>query len=169
MAGLKLPQTLVDANIFVDGQGNLGVSKSVQLPKIEKIRNTVIAGGFEQDSDTGVFKKLEAEYIFAEWSSMVISAMAKSDASGSGVSMTIKGSIFQGGVKTAVLISIRGGVDIDDGKMEAGKEIERKVKQFVTFYEMEIGGKQVCSIDTKNMIAIFDGVDYLEELRAHIS
>lgn len=166
---LRLPQTLIDANFFVDGFGHLGVSKTFQLPKIEKIRNTIKAGGFEKDVDTGVFKKLEAESVFAEWSETIMLAMAAGEASGAGVNLTVKASIYQGGKKIPVFIVIQGGVDLDPGKLEAGKETEYKVKHFPTYFMMEVGGKQGCLFDTENMIAIIDGVDYLEELRNQIS
>ncbi len=165
---MKLPQTLIDANYFVDGLGHLGVSKSLQLPKLEKIRNTIKAGGFEKDVDTGIFKKLEAESVFAEWSPTIMAAMAAGQVSGAGVNLTIKASINQGNKKIAVFISMQGGVDLDPGKLEAGKEVEYKVKHFPTYFMMEIDGKQGCLFDTENMIAIIDGVDYLEELRNQI-
>jgi len=166
---MNLPQSFVGANFFVDGFGHLGVSKTFQVPKLEKIRNTIKSGGFEKDVDTGIFKKLEAESVFSQWSPTIMAAMAAGEASGSGVNLTVKASIHQGGKKVPVFITIQGGVDLDPGKIEEGKEAEYKVKHFPTYFMMEIDGKQGCLFDTENMIAIIDGVDYLEELRNHIN
>lgn len=166
---MKLPQTLTDINIFVDGIGHLGTSKKVTLPKIEQIRETQTAGGFERSIDTGIFKELSAEFVLAEYSPIVYGALAAGAATGLGTNITIKGSFFQDGKRTSILATLQGSIDIDDGDMEANKGVERKISMKPNKYIMEIDGKQGCLLDTTNMIAIFDGVDMLADLRSHIA
>jgi len=166
---MKMPQTLTDINIFVDGIGHLGTSKKVTLPKIEQIRETRTAGGFEQAIDTGIFKELTAEFTLSEYSPIVFAALAAGNATGLGANITIKGSFFQDGKRTSVVATLQGSIDIDDGDMEANKGVERKVSMKPNKYIMEIDGKQGCLFDTINMIAIVDGVDMLADLRNHIS
>lgn len=165
---MSLPQTLTDINIFVDGIGHLGTSKKVTLPKIEMIRETQTAGGFERSLDTGIFKELSAEFVLSEYSSIVFAAMAAGAATNLGVNITVKGSFFQDGKRTSILATLQGSIDVDDGDMEANKAVERKISMKVNLYAMEIDGTQGCLFDTNNMIAIIDGVDLLADLRSHI-
>ncbi|WP_108062719.1 phage major tail tube protein [Poseidonibacter lekithochrous] len=165
---IKTPQTLTDVNIFIDGIGHLGTSKKITLPKIEQLRETITAGGFERSVDLGIFKELDSEFTLSEYSPIVLAAMAAGQATGLGVNITVKGSFFQDGKRTSILATLQGSIDLDDGDMEAKKEVERKVSMKPWLYAMEIDGKQGLMLDTKNMIAIIDGVDYLSDLRAHI-
>lgn len=165
---MSKPQVLTDVNIFVDGVGHLGVSKKVTLPKIEKVRQSQTAGGFERTVDTGIFKELECEMTLAEYSASVFASMALGNATGTGVLFTIKGSIFQDGKRLPLVATVQGDIDVDDGDLEGGKEVERKIKVAVNLYAMEIDGKQGVLFDTTNMIAMIDGVDYLADLRAQI-
>ena len=165
---MNYPQTLKDINIFVDGLGHLGTSKEIKLPVIKQKKQALTAGGFEQEFDTGTFEKLEAEFTLAEYSPIVFAAMVAGEATGLGVNITVKASIIQGGKKIQALATLQGTVEVDDGTWKANQEVERKVKMNVNKYILEIGGKQGLLFDTRNMIAIIDGVDYLETLRKHI-
>ncbi|PHO10334.1 hypothetical protein CPG37_04610 [Malaciobacter canalis] len=165
---MKYPQTLTDFNIFIGGIGHLGTSKKVSLPKIEQIRETITAGGFERSVDTGVFKELESEFILSEFSSVIFSAMSDASKTADGISIEAKGSIFQGGERISIVATFKGSVDIDDGDFEAGKQIERKISMKLNRYILEIDGKEMVMLDTINMIAKIDGKDLLEDLRSHI-
>lgn len=165
---MSKPQVLTDINVFVDGVGHLGTSKKVTLPKIEKVRQSQTAGGFERTVDTGIFKELESEITLAEYSSSVFASMATGNASGKGVLFTLKGSIFQEGKRVPIVATVQGDIDVDDGDLEGGKEVERKIKVAVNLYGLTIDGKSAVMFDTTNMIAEIDGVDYLADLRAQI-
>ncbi len=165
---MSKPQVLTDVNIFIDGTTNLGVSKKVTLPKIEKVRQSQTSGGFERTVDTGIFKELECELTLAEYSQTVFTSMSAGNASGKGVLFTIKGSIFQDGSRVPLIATVQGDIDVDDGDLEGGKDIERKIKVAVNLYSLSIDGKTVVMFDNINMIAEIDGVDYLADLRTHI-
>lgn len=165
---MNYPQNLTDINTFVDGIGHLGTSKKITLPKIEQIRETITAGGFERSVDTGVLKEIETEFILNEFSSIVFTAMAAASKTANGISIVTKGSIFQSGKRVSLVATFQGSVDVDDGDLEAGKQIERKISMKPNRYILEIAGKEVVMLDTINMIAKIDGVDLLEDLRSHI-
>lgn len=165
---MKYPQTLTDINTFVNGIGHLGTSKKVTLPKVEQIRETQTAGGFERSVDTGIFKELEAEFILNEYSSTIFTAMAAGNKTGNGISIVTKGSIFQSGKRVSIVATFQGSVDVDDGDLEANKAVERKISMKPNRYILEIDGKEVVMLDTVNTIAKIDGVDYFEDLRSHI-
>lgn len=165
---MKFPQTLTDINTFIEGVGHLGTSKKVTLPKIEQLRETQTAGGFERSIDTGIFKELEAEFVLDEYSSIIFEAMAAAGTTSNGVSIVAKGSIFQSGTRISIVATLQGSVDVDDGDLEANKSIERKISMKPNRYILEVDGKQVVMLDTINTIAEINGVDYLSDLRSHI-
>lgn len=164
----NLPQTMRDINIFVDGIGHLGTSSEFELPKINQKKFTQEFGGFERDVLTGSFEKMEASVTLDEYSASVFAAMALGNATGLGVNITVKGSIFQEGKSKQALATIQGNIDIDDGSWKANEQVKRKLTIAVNAYAMEIDGKQGCLFDVKNMIAIIDGVDFLATLRSQI-
>jgi len=55
-----VPQYLTGQTAFIQGIGLLGTVKSIALPKIEKMRETITQGGFERAVDTGLFKAIKA-------------------------------------------------------------------------------------------------------------
>lgn len=50
----RLPQFLSAQQIFIDGFGLFGTAKTVKLPPVEEMTETVISGGFESEEGTGV-------------------------------------------------------------------------------------------------------------------
>lgn len=48
------------------------------------------------------------------------------------------------------------------------KELEVTAKMNVRFYKLELSGKELYLMDTKNMIARIHGQDLLESIRANI-
>lgn len=164
----KLPQTMRDINIFVDGIGHLGTSAEFELPKINQKKFSQEFGGFERDILTGSFEKMEASVTLNEYSPAVFAAMAVGNATGLGVNITVKGSIYQEGKSLQAIATIQGDIDIDDGSWKPNEQVKRKLSISVNFYAMIIDGKQGCLFDANNMIAIIDGVDYLANLRSHI-
>ena len=164
----NLPQTMRDINIFVDGIGHLGTSSEFELPKINQKKFSQEFGGFERDVLSGSFEKMEASVTLNEYSPAVFAAMALGKATGLGVNITVKGSIYQGGKSLQAIATIQGDLDIDDGSWKANEQVQRKLAINVNLYAMEIDGKQACLFDVNNMIAMIDGVDFLATLRSQI-
>jgi len=165
---MNYPQMMKDINIFVDGIGHLGTSKEVKLPQVKFKKQSIERGGFEKDINIGTLEKLEAEFTLSEYSPAVYAAMGAGTATGLGVNITIKGSITQQGKNIPALATLQGEIEVDDGTWKANGEVERKINMSVNKYIMEIDGKQGVLLDTENMIAIIDGVDYLADLRSQI-
>jgi len=165
---MNYPQMMKDINIFVDGIGHLGTSKEVKLPQVKFKKQSIERGGFEKDINIGTLEKLEAEFTLSEYSPAVYAAMGAGTATGLGANITIKGSITQQGKNIPALATLQGEIEVDDGTWKANGEVERKINMSVNKYIMEIDGKQGVLLDTENMIAIIDGVDYLADLRSQI-
>jgi len=158
-----VPQYLVGQTAFVQGVGLLGTVKSVALPKIEQMRETITQGGFEQAVATGLFKAMKAELDLSECHDSAYIAMQTS-----GALIVIKGSIKQAGKSIPVVATFKGSVDVDDGTMETGKEMGRKISIFCDYYALEIAGVLQVQMDVTNNIAMIMGVDHLETMRKHI-
>lgn len=161
----NVPQFLVGMTVFVNGEARLGKGKNVTLPKVEQIRETFKAGGFERSVGTGVFKAMEAEITLTEYHKSVVSVLASLTNESVFV---VKGSIKEKNKHIPVVATFKGEIDADDGSWETGKEIERKIKIYIDKYSLEIDGKPHIVLDTENMIALIDGVDHMEKLRKHI-
>ena len=159
------PQFLTGMTVFIAGVGLLGTSKKITLPKVEQMRETITAGGFERSVATGIFKAMEAEIDLSEYHASVYKAASQI---GTPPTFVAKGSIIQKGQTFPVIATFKGGFDIDDGGWETGKEAERKLKLYCDYYALEINGKEQCLFDVDNIIARLYGVDMLEKLRSHI-
>ncbi len=157
-----IPHFLTGMTAFVDGVGLLGTVKTVQLPKVEQLRETTTAGGFERSINTGVFKAMEAELTISEYNDSVYKAWQEQ------LPIVIKGSIKEKGNTYQIEINLKGEREIDDGTLETGKEVERKVKVYCDYYSLTINGESQVLLDVDNMIANIMGKDYLEDMRNHL-
>ncbi len=157
-----IPHFLTGMTAFVDGMGLLGTVKTVQLPKVEQLRETTTAGGFERSINTGVFKAMEAELTISEYNEVVYNAWQ------SQIPVVIKGSVKEKGKTYLIEATFKGERDIDDGTLETGKEVERKIKVFCDYYSLTINGVPQVLLDVDNMIANIMGKDYLEDMRKHL-
>jgi len=162
----KARQILRDMNILVDGIGNLGISKSVELPKIEFLTSER-GGAMAVEEVIPLIKAMSAKITLNEYNGEAFSAANK--VFGSGTTIFIKGSTVQGDVKTPILATIKGKVKVIENPFpESGKEVEMNMEISVTAYSFEINGQKKIDIDVDNMICVIDGVDLYAELRAHI-
>jgi P2 family phage contractile tail tube protein len=164
---MKTPQVMTGVNVFIDGVGHLGVSKTVTLPKITEGSFEISVGGLTRDISNGTLEKLECSFTLAEYSPIVFAALAAQKALES--VYIFKANVKEGDTDRAIVAIVKGRIkEIDDGDYEAKKEIERKVTIAATFYALEIDGTQGVMIDANNLIYIVDGVDYLASARQNL-
>lgn len=157
-----IPHYLTGLTAFIDGKGLLGTVKSVQLPKVEEIRETVKQGGFERSLSTGVFKAMECEITLSEFNQLAYDAWADS------IPIVLKGSVKERGKTYGIVATVKGGRDVDDGTLETGKEVERKIKIYVDFYSLTVNNESQVLLDLDNMIANVMGKDLLADMRKHL-
>jgi len=161
---VKLPQKLVDASVFIDGYGFVGRTdmEKIKLPDIELIQETIKAGGFEVDVNTGVFKKMEFEVGLKEVNEVIFNSYSNALKNGNGMAISIKASLLQEGKKIPVVIDFRAIPTIGNGFDET------TLKGTTTLFKYVVDGKELCLLDSKYMIGKIAGVDHLESLRNHI-
>jgi P2 family phage contractile tail tube protein len=162
------PQTIVDANIFVNGKHHLGVSSKVKLPNIEFLKNEQKAGGFERELFNGILGKMEGELTFRVFSDKAFEASKLSYQSSDHAEILIKGSYYQNGKKYPIVANWKGNANVEDKELEAGGEVERTLKMSIVVADLTIKGKQEYQIDSDNMVCIVGGTDLLADLRGQI-
>jgi P2 family phage contractile tail tube protein len=167
MAIIK-PQTLVDANVFVNGKHHLGVSTKVKLPNIEFLKTEQKAGGFERELFNGILGKMEGELMFRVFSDKAFNAAKLSYQSSDHTEILIKASYYQNGNKYPVVATWKGNANVEDKELEAGAEVERTLKMSLVFAQLTINGKEEYQIDSDNMVCVVDGTDMLADLRSQI-
>ncbi|DAB40812.1 MAG TPA: hypothetical protein CFH81_00450 [Sulfurovum sp. UBA12169] len=165
---VRLPQSVVDVSVFIEGNGFAGLTDKISLPDIERILETSKAGGFERDVDTGVFKKMEFEVGVKEFNKIIYTAASTGIASGKGIGIVLKGSILQDGTKIPFVATIQGKSGVALGGIGAGDGGTTTLKGTAERFSYELNGEELVHMDTRNMIAKIAGVDHLEVLRQHI-
>lgn len=158
----NIPHFMTGLTAFIDGKGLLGEVKSVQLPKVEEIRETIKQGGFERSVSTGVFKAMECEITLSSYNELAYNAWAEH------IPIVIKGSVKAKGKDYGIIATLKGERDIDDGTLEQSKEVERKIKIHVSFYSLTINHVPQVLLDPENMIANVMGEDLLAPMRNHL-
>lgn len=166
MATVKERQIWRDMNILVNGIGNLGVSKTLETPKIEFLTNER-DGAIAVEDVIPLLKPMSMKIGLNEYNKEVYAAVGKQFSETP--TFFAKGSIVQGSTKIPVLITAKGKVKtLEDKIPDRGKEVEQTLEISIEAYSLEIDGVKKIDIDFVNMIAMIDGVDYYTELRAHI-
>jgi P2 family phage contractile tail tube protein len=168
MGSMKKPQTLTDANVFINGNHHLGVSSKVKLPKIDFLRDVQKAGGFERDLFNGILGKMEAEISLREFSKSAYGAVKNAWESADRAKFRVKANYHVDGKDYPVVANFNGNANVEDSPLEAGKGVERVLKISVTFADLTIDGKQEYQIDTDNMVCIIEGKDLFSTLRANL-
>ncbi|MBE2986560.1 phage major tail tube protein [Campylobacter sp. RM12920] len=165
----KIPQVVQEANAYINGQGYLGVVKSLTIPKIEQDM-IEIKGALGGNFASGSIKPVEMEF--------KLSVIDKNMYLGYGLNtwqnripFLFKASIYQAGKGEAVPFSmaVTGDiVEIDPGSFESGKELEVTVKLAVHFLDINIDKIPMVLFDVENMICLIGGVDYLAKVRSNL-
>ena len=162
------PQTLVDANVWINGKHHLGVSSKVKLPNIEFLKTEQKAGGFERDIFNGILGKMEGELVFRVFSDKAFDAVKLSYQSSDHTEILIKASYYQNGKNHPIIATWKGNANVEDKEFEAGGEVERTLKMSLVFAQLNVDGKEEYQIDSDNMICIVGGTDVLADLRGQI-
>ncbi|MFA6608901.1 MAG: phage major tail tube protein [Candidatus Paceibacterota bacterium] len=162
----KSRQIFRDMNILVDGIGNVGVSKSCELPKIEYL-TIERDGAMAMEEVIPLIKAMSAKIVLNEYNPLAF--VAASNLFGLGTLIIIKGSTVQDGKSIPVLATLGGSVKVIESPIpERGKEVEMTLEIAVTSYALVVNNIPQVAIDVKNMVCVIGGVDLYAELRAHI-
>ncbi|MDR1614394.1 MAG: phage major tail tube protein [Campylobacteraceae bacterium] len=85
------------------------------------------------------------------------------------IPFVLKGSLYQDKKSKPVVVILTGDIEsITPTAWKSGEVVEQEIKLQVHFYSLTIDSIPVTVIDTRNMICLIGGVDYLADLRSHL-
>ena len=162
---MSLPKVLKGFNVRVDGEGWLGETESIELPKLTRKTEEWRGGGMDGgiDIDMGQ-EKLETtvtcgglmEAVFAHYGDLSVSK----------VPLMFYGSYEGDEGVSAVEIEMRGHwTEFEMGSAKSGDKTEHKFKASLTYYKLVIDGTTKIEIDLVNLVFNVEGVDRLEARR----
>ncbi|MBF8728986.1 MULTISPECIES: phage major tail tube protein [Pseudomonas] len=162
-----IPETLANLNLFVDGVSFQGDVPSLTLPKLTLKMEEHRPGGMDMpvEMDLGM-EKLEAAFSTTGVRRESLKFFGLADASA--FNGTFRGA-FKGlkGKITPVVVTLRGALkEVEMGDWRSADKAEIKHSVAVTFYKLEVDGRQVYEIDALGMKRVIDGVDQLAAQRA---
>jgi len=159
-------QVFTGLNILVDGIGNVGVSKSVEVPKLEFL-SVNREGAMAYEEVIPLLKSMSAKIVVNQFHAGYFTAA--SNLFGAGVVIFCKGSTVQDGVAKSVFISLGGKIKVLENKIpDTGKEVEVTLDIAVTSYKLLLEGIPVVIVDVPNMVCLIGGVDLYSDLRNNI-
>ena len=168
-----IPEKINDFNCYLDGTVMIGAGSSMDLPEPKMKSSTITGVGIagEIDSPTiGQFESLEHEITFNTLYSNFVEMLSPLKS----VNLTIRAAqqVYDkdGGYVFKGLRCVEKGrvKSFKAGKVEKGEAMEATVTLEVTYFMLEVDGKQIVEIDKLNSIYNIDGQDMLAEVKALI-
>ena len=162
---MSLPKVLKGFNVRVDGEGWLGETESIELPKLTRKTEEWRGGGMDGAIDIDMGQdKLEATVSCGGL--MEAAFKHYGDLSVSKVPLMFYGSYEGDEGTSAVEVEMRGRwTEIDMGSAKAGDKTEHKFKASLSYYKLVIDGTTKIEIDLVNLVFNVEGVDRLEARR----
>lgn len=154
--------SLSGLNIQVAGVGHLGTTGKVVQPKLDFV--------LVEDVSTGKLKSQFLEVEVKEYSTSVMAIMMQNAITPSSrTPIIIKGNVKKDAKDIPIVITFRGEMhEMDDGALEAGKEVSRTVKVKLDFYSKIVDGVPEVNYDRLNEILMINGVDLLAQYRSNV-
>ncbi|EOS8341157.1 phage major tail tube protein [Vibrio parahaemolyticus] len=151
MAG-RIPSVLVDFNAFLKNDSFAGVANKLTIPKI--VTKTIDfdgAGiGGTMKRDVGKLEAMESEITISDYSSTVLGLIGSRDSRDEQI--VVKGALDVGGQIKTIIVRLSGfWRDVEFNEWAAGGvEATTKFIIDVEFFELEVDGKRVFTIDKLN-------------------
>jgi P2 family phage contractile tail tube protein len=166
MATARKPQIITGANVFLNELHHLGVTSKFTPPKIKFITKDHKNGTGTRSSNTKILEKLTATIELSEYSKAVYASMAIYGE----IIIRVKANIAQDGKDLAYNMLLKGFIsELDDGDIEADKDVTRKIVLEVDSYTWMINDTEAVIIDLPNNICMFDGIDVWADRRVNLN
>ena len=159
---VRIPQVLIAAQVFVDGEGFLGTI-DLTLPNITKKKVTQSSGVGDYDIGLPTLEKIETTATVREYSKTVFGLLSE------GKTIIVKKAYKQGSTTVAVEATFKGSFDLEDSDQTPGKNAELKLKIAASYYRLEVANEEWIEVDHVNHILKIDGTDMLAEVNEIIS
>lgn len=167
---MALPRKLKNMNIFVNGASWMGEATSVTLPKLTRKMEDFRAGGMNAPVkvDMGM-EALELEFTAGGFMVNALSDFGSAQHDASQIRFAGAYQRDDTGEVDSVEITVRGRIqEVDMGDAKPGEDTEHKFKATLSFYQLEVNGREAVFVDVVNMVERINGIDRLAEQRAAI-
>lgn len=168
-----IPDKLINAKIYLDGQPELLGTADAELPSLEYITETMSGLGLAGEMETpviGQFKSLPFKFKFNTLNKSAL-VLLKPQAH----HLEIRASIqeLDGGagklVPTPCKVVLHGlPKKVSLGKLEPGKKMDSEVELECSYLKVWLGGNEVLEIDKLNFVCRINGESMLSEVRSHL-
>lgn len=162
-------EVIQESNVYIDGQGYLGVVRNLKLPDIEQemIETKGVLGA---NYSTGVLKPLELNFKIAVADPVLFAAYFHTTYSEIKAPLLFRESVHRGGKNYGISAEFLGEfISISESEHESGKEVEVEVKMAVHFYTQRRNNVPIIVYDHKNTILAIDGVDLMSDVRSNLT
>ena len=163
-----IPQAVQECNVFVNGQGYLGVTKTLKLPTME-FETIEAKGALSANYSSGILAATEVSFTIRiadrnTWLAMGLNAFS------SRVPFLFTASIYQAsGEPKPFSAAFTGDITkIEFADFESGAEMEVTITLQAHFVDINIDKTPIVLKDAENMILMIGGVDYMAKVRANL-
>ena len=168
-----IPDKLINAKIYLDGQSELLGVGDAELPALEYITESISGLGLAGEMESpviGHFKSMPFKFKFHTLNASAL-VLLKPETH----HLEIRASIQELDGGTGKLVPVACKVllhglpkKVGLGKLEPGKKMDSEVELECTYMKIWLGGTEAIEIDKLNFVARVNGHSMLGEVRSHL-
>lgn len=164
---MAIQHILANLNAFVAGKGFLGRVAELTPPKLAPIVRDYKAGGMgaEVAIPMGAVEKLEASFTITGYDPDLFAQFAV--VPGRLVPLRFTGAMVDyDGACRPIEITLRAVLAFEPDAWKPTEASDLKITAMVHYYKLDIDGRTLHEIDPVNMVAVINGQDQLQAMRA---
>lgn len=164
---MAIQHVLSNLSAFVAGKGYLGRVSEFTPPKLAPIVRDYKAGGMgaEVSIPMGAVEKLEASFTITGYDPDLFAQFAV--VPGRLVPLRFTGAMMDyDGTCRPIEITLRAVLAFEPDAWKPTEASDLKITAMVHYYKLDIDGRTIHEIDPVNMVAIINGQDQLQAMRA---
>ncbi|PZT47147.1 phage tail protein [Helicobacter valdiviensis] len=162
-------EVIQESNVYIDGQGYLGVVRNLKLPDIEQ-EMVEVKGVMGANYSSGTLKPLEITFKLAVADPVLYTAFFHTTFSEIKAPLLFRESVHRGGKNYGINAEFLGEfISISESDHESGSEVEVEVKMAVHFYMQRRNNIPIITYDHKNTILMVNGIDLMGSIRDNLT